>query len=109
MLPFNADGTAVDNYHHDSGKVYALMFGYSSVYANAYYVGSYDSERKNFVPLGVDADNSAGSVSSLPKVIGSWSLANGSGASAVGPVTATATCNVTRPPYLHSLETAVLL
>ena len=57
LLPFNSDGTAIDNYHHEAGETFALMFGYSSIYANAYYVGRFDSHSAEFVPFGAASAN----------------------------------------------------
>jgi hypothetical protein len=47
LLPFNADGSAIDNYHHNGAAVYALLFGHG----NAYYVGGYNDTTKSFLPL----------------------------------------------------------
>lgn len=90
LLAFDENGDAIDNYHHADAAVYALLFGSG----NAYYVGNYDSKAMLFAPLGVkdavatyaaaaadaDAQSNDG-----PAAVGAWSLAAGSGSSAVGP------------------------
>ena len=90
LLPFHANGSAIDNYHHSAGQVYALLFGHG----NAYWIGDYDSANKTFRPLGVtETPPQSEWPEYLPAVIGSWPLINGSGAATIGP---TATLSDTR-------------
>jgi hypothetical protein len=49
LLPFDANGQPLDNYHHASASQYALMFG-GSGRRNSYWVGQY--EAKAFTPRG---------------------------------------------------------
>ena len=87
VLPFHANGSAIDNYHHASAAVHALLFGHG----NAYYVGHYDPHNKTFAPLGVAETSPQVGLPEvslepkLPLVVGSWPLTNGSGAATVGP------------------------
>jgi len=62
LLPFNRDGSAIDNYHHQGADLYALLFGYG----NAYYVGTYDSTKFQFTPLGVPYGSGSGKHGSPP-------------------------------------------
>ena len=48
MLPFDAEGKAIDNYHQNAGARHALLFGHG----NAYYVGKYNSQTFDFVAAG---------------------------------------------------------
>ena len=48
LLPFDATGLPLDNYHHEQGSIYALLYG--SGRRNEYWVGSYDNDQKIFVP-----------------------------------------------------------
>ena len=75
--------------HHQNAATYALLFGHG----NAYYVGHYDSDAKEFAPLGVPTtaagmqhmDSRRRLSSTAPAVVGAWPLLNNSGASTVGP------------------------
>ena len=96
LLPFNKDGTAIDNYHHNGAAVYALLFGHG----NAYYVGHYDDADKSFVPLGATPAPPPGPPPPPPTppappapegtLLGAWSLANASGKASTAATTAPA-------------------
>jgi hypothetical protein len=82
LLPFNADGSAIDNYHHKDASQYALLFGHG----NAYYVGQYSDSSKEFVPLGAQpipppAPPAPAPSISIGSLIGAWPLFNASGES----------------------------
>jgi hypothetical protein len=82
LLPFNADGSAIDNYHHKGASQYALLFGHG----NAYYVGHYDDSSNEFVPLGVQPSPPPVPPTPVPptpigSLIGAWPLFNASGKS----------------------------
>ena len=80
LLPYNADGSAIDNYHHNGAPQYALLFGHG----NAYYVGHYSDSSKEFIPLGVQPTPPPTPPTPPPtpatgSVLGSWPLLNASG------------------------------
>eukprot|EP01052_Picozoa_sp_SAG31_P037640 SAG31_NODE_4896_length_2879_cov_2.297842_1_plen_657_part_00 len=87
LLPFNQDGSAIDNYHHNDAPVYALLFGHG----NAYYVGKYSDQRKEFVPLGakpVPPPSPAPPSPPAGMLLAAWPLANASGVNTVSGVPA---------------------
>ena len=49
LLPFDKDGIPLDNYNHESGSIYALMYG-GSGRRNEYWIGNYDNDQKIFIP-----------------------------------------------------------
>mmetsp|Transcript_12315 Transcript_12315/g.43408 ORF Transcript_12315/g.43408 Transcript_12315/m.43408 type:complete len:625 (+) Transcript_12315:47-1921(+) len=61
LLPFDASGNAIDNYHMRDGEQFALMFGelFGSDHSNSYWVGSYNHTTKRFVPFGANDSNSS--------------------------------------------------
>ena len=90
LLPFDAQGEAIDNYHQERGSQFVLAFGHG----NAYWVGEYTLGNHSFVPqgaadVGVGLTRSAPPLPSLP-VLAAWPLANGSGAASAGNVPGTA-------------------
>ena len=69
LIPFDAQGHAVDDYHHEKGEVYALMFGHGT----AYWVGNWDRETLQFTPLGVEgATADAASGTRAADSAGAW-------------------------------------
>lgn len=85
LLPFDADGTAIENYHHQLGEQFVLAFGLG----NSYWAGgSYDRINHSFTPLMnsvpcqssdfvVDLVDKA-DTTELPTPVAHWGLNNGS-------------------------------
>ena len=55
LLPFDEQGDAIDNYHHEQGSQYVLAFGHG----NAYWVGAYERSNSSFTVPGATSSGPA--------------------------------------------------